>query len=299
MKKIYDAHLHFWDYQSGHWTWLDSDLPGADEMIGDYKNLKKDYLPGHFKCDIAGLDVDGCTFIQAFGYPNNPFLELKWAGLLKQKTTYPSKIISFIDLKRRDVVSELLLHAEVDGFCGVRNVLCHHEKPELCMIDDPGIFEHSQWRAGIKALSDNGYIFEAQIFDHQLPSLLSVAKTYPDLKIVIEHFAWPTQFSSDAFKLWQTRILPFVPLNNVIFKMSAFGCVFKRLNAVLIKPYFDFLIEHFGISRCIFGSNFPVDGLYFTYYELIDFCDKKLCVGFSAEEKNRIFYQNAKCLYGS
>lgn len=294
--KIYDAHIHFWDYQSGCWPWLEEELAGADRMIGNTAALKHDYFPRDFYEDSKKFEVENCTFVQAFGFPDNPLLELKWVSRLTAEARLSTKSISFIDL-RADVENELDCHREVPGFCGVRNVLCYDEKANLKMIDNPNIFNDKHWLRGIRQLEEAECIFETQIFSGQLPALINLARRYPRLKIVLEHFAWPLEFSKHAFALWKMNIAKLGRLPNVYAKISAIGCVFKRLDKMLIEPYFNSFIDSFGLDKCLFGSNFPVDKVFFGYDQLVDFVDDELCYQFSEQEKNQLFYLTAKNLY--
>jgi predicted TIM-barrel fold metal-dependent hydrolase len=55
-------------------------------------------------------------------------------------------------------------------------------------------------------------------------------------------------------------------------------------------------IEAFGVDRCLFASNWPVDKLYSTYGELIATFDV-LTRGFSDAERDRLFSGTAEHVY--
>lgn len=56
------------------------------------------------------------------------------------------------------------------------------------------------------------------------------------------------------------------------------------------------IIELFGAERVMFGSNFPVDGMFTTYRELVDGY-KQITRELSASEKHDFFYGTAQKLY--
>ena len=62
------------------------------------------------------------------------------------------------------------------------------------------------------------------------------------------------------------------------------------------KPWFYEAIELFGVERCMFESNFPVDKGSFDYGVMWN-AYKKITQEFSYDEKNKLFFQNAKYTY--
>jgi predicted TIM-barrel fold metal-dependent hydrolase len=55
-------------------------------------------------------------------------------------------------------------------------------------------------------------------------------------------------------------------------------------------------IDLFGVGRCMFASNFPVDGLRVGFDRMFrDF--KRMTTGFSAAERRMLFHDNAERFY--
>jgi len=53
--------------------------------------------------------------------------------------------------------------------------------------------------------------------------------------------------------------------------MSAFGIIEHVWNIDVIRPLVRRIVDVFGVERCFFGSNWPVDSLYgSSYATLID-----------------------------
>jgi len=55
-------------------------------------------------------------------------------------------------------------------------------------------------------------------------------------------------------------------------------------------------IETFGIDRCFFATNFPVDKL-FSSYEKVWKSYFEITQNFSEEENNKLFFKNAEKFY--
>ena len=55
-------------------------------------------------------------------------------------------------------------------------------------------------------------------------------------------------------------------------------------------------IEIFGTGRCMFASNFPVDGLRVSYARMFDDF-KRITAGLADDERQRVFHDNAAGFY--
>ena len=86
--------------------------------------------------------------------------------------------------------------------------------------------------------------------------------------------------------------------DNVAIKLSGFGERDSMWKIENIKPFINYSIEKFGVERCMFGSNFPVDKAfslktYFDYWDSYHTITSHL----SINEKDRLFYKNAEKYY--
>jgi len=63
-------------------------------------------------------------------------------------------------------------------------------------------------------------------------------------------------------------------------------------------PYFKHCVDKFGFDRCMFASNFPVDGISCSYTVLWNsFKIVASDYGWNEEQKNKLFHDNAKMVY--
>ena len=60
--------------------------------------------------------------------------------------------------------------------------------------------------------------------------------------------------------------------------------------------YYDLTIQQFGVDRCMFESNFPVDKVTCSYTVLWN-AFKRLVADYSADEKARLFHGTATRVY--
>ena len=96
---------------------------------------------------------------------------------------------------------------------------------------------------------------------------------------------------------------------NVLVKLGGLGmriCGFgwnERLTppgsaevAEAVAPYYLWCIEQFGIDRCMFESNFPVDRISYSYTVLWNAL-KRIAADFSPHERSALFHDNAVRAY--
>ena len=62
------------------------------------------------------------------------------------------------------------------------------------------------------------------------------------------------------------------------------------------RPYYEHTIEQFGVARCMFESNYPVDKVSCSYNTLWN-SFKRLTADYSADEKALLFHDTAARIY--
>lgn len=63
-----------------------------------------------------------------------------------------------------------------------------------------------------------------------------------------------------------------------------------------IRPFVLDALDAFGVERCMFASNFPVDKLFSSYDDLFD-AFKSITCHFSAAKRAALFHDNAARVY--
>ena len=84
--------------------------------------------------------------------------------------------------------------------------------------------------------------------------------------------------------------------DNICCKISGLGMADNNWTADSIRPYVLNCIETFGVERCFFGSNWPVDWLFSSYDDLVD-AYTEITAGFTRDEQLALFSKNAEALY--
>ena len=85
-------------------------------------------------------------------------------------------------------------------------------------------------------------------------------------------------------------------MDNIICKISGLGMSDHNWTIESITPYVETCLELFGISRTIFATNWPVDGLYSDYSKVIN-AYKEITKFLSLSEQEAFFYKNSENIY--
>ena len=83
---------------------------------------------------------------------------------------------------------------------------------------------------------------------------------------------------------------------NTAVKLSGFAMFDHHWNVESFRPYVLEAIDAFGTERCMFASNFPIDGLHSSYATLWS-AYAQIVSGASHAEQADLFAQNAERYY--
>jgi predicted TIM-barrel fold metal-dependent hydrolase len=71
---------------------------------------------------------------------------------------------------------------------------------------------------------------------------------------------------------------------------------FGSMSAAVLAPWLEYVIEAFGVDRCMFASNFPVDAMYGTFDELYT-SFSTVTDALDDESREMLFASNAERVY--
>jgi L-fuconolactonase len=83
---------------------------------------------------------------------------------------------------------------------------------------------------------------------------------------------------------------------RVSCKLSGLAMPFGSVSEEALKPWIEYALDAFGVNRCFFASNFPVDAPYGTFDELYG-TFSALTAHLGDEERDQLFAGNAERIY--
>lgn len=182
-------------------------------------------------------------------------------------------------------------------------------------VTGPDRFAGAGFREGFAALAPRNLSFEAWCYHPQIPQVTDLARAFPDTNIILNHFGGPIGVGpyqgheDEIYAAWKKNIADLSKSENVVAKL---GGINMELNGFgwherdrppgseelmqATRRYYEYAIECFGVERCMFESNFPVDMVTCSYNVLWN-SFKRLTAGYSAAEKRSLYHDTAARTY--
>lgn len=272
--KTIDSHQHFWHYNPDKHGWIN------DSMAV----IRRNFLPSDLQKVLKENSVNGCVTVQA----DQTEKETDFLLQLAEKNLFIYGIVGWVDLRAEDATERLAYYAQFKKIKGFRHVL-QSEEPEFML--------QPQFLQGIKALKEFGFTFDILIFPNRLANATQLVKLNPDQPFVIDHLAKP-YINKGLLDQWKHDIRGIATFKNVYCKLS--GMVteadYDNWRPSDLTPYIDVVVEAFGTSRIMFGSDWPVCLVAASYKQVLNVMQEYFSP-FSQTEKELFFAGNAAAFY--
>jgi predicted TIM-barrel fold metal-dependent hydrolase len=289
---IVDAHQHFWDPRFNYHPWL-CDEPPIPFRYGDYRSLRRPYLPADYFADAGAYRVVRTVYVETEWDPRDPIGEMRYVERVRRETAFPSVAVAQAWLDRDDVAS-VLEHLTVFPFArGVR----HKPRANRSSADTaPGGMTDARWRAGFARLAKHGFRLDLQTPWWHLHEAVQLARDFPGITIILNHTGLPADRSVEGIAAWRKAMATLAQCPNVMVKISGIGVPGQPWTVAANRDIVLTTIDLFGVERCMFASNFPVDGLCATFGEIFSGF-RAIVAGFTACDQRRLFHDNAIRIY--
>ena len=292
--RILDAHHHFWDLSANYLPWL-ADKP-VPFRYGNYDALKRNYLPDDYRADAAKYELVGSVFVETEWDPEDPLGEVAWVERLRAATGLPSVMVAQAWLDRADAADILATHGRTSFVRGIRHKPRAVSSPDKVEPGAPGSMGDPAWRRGYAQLAPNGLSFDLQTPWWHLREAADLAQAFPETQIILNHTGLPSDRSPEGLAGWRAALKLFAANSNVALKISGLGQAGRPWTVADNGPVVRDAIDIFGVGRCMFASNFPVDSLVADFATIYDgFAE--IVSGFSDEDKAALFVENARRIY--
>jgi predicted TIM-barrel fold metal-dependent hydrolase len=291
--KLIDAHFHLWDLDENSYPWLMG--RGHGTLIKDFSSLKKNYLVSDFLRDIGDLDVIAGVHIQAEHDYGDHVRETRWlqrAADSPGARGFPHAIVANADFASADVERVLEQHCEYANMRGLRYSL--HRRLGAAVPYDP--LRNPIWVRNFSLLRKYGLSFDMELLPGQADLAIDLIRANPDVQIVLCHAAMPLWRSADERSLWSVSVSRYAEHPNVAIKLSGFGVFNPEWNAAWIRPILSEVIDAFTPARCMFATNYPIEGLFKRYRDVWSAYFECLA-NFSADERELMCWRNAARFY--
>ncbi|WP_240436883.1 amidohydrolase family protein [Streptomyces sporangiiformans] len=274
-----DAHHHVWDLSVRDQDWI----TGCE-----LQPIRRNFTTADLEPEARAAGVDRTVLVQTVTVPE----ETPEFLALAEETELIGGVVGWTDLTRPDVTDELARLRELPGGAylrGIRHQVQGEPDPEWLLRPDV--------RRGLDAVARAGLVYDLVVVPHQLPACVKAAADHPGLTFVLDHLGKPP-IASGTPEPWAGAVRALAELPNTVCKLS--GMVTEADHATWsvddLRPYAATVLEAFGPSRLMFGSDWPVCTLAATYAEVLGAADA-LTAELSGSERAEIFAATATRVY--
>jgi L-fuconolactonase len=269
-----DTHLHFWDlatYQHQGW------LKGKPV-------LERSYLPPDVKPEFDACGVTSGVIVEAG--KDDHALNSWWLSLAEQYE-YIGAVVLGCSLEHENLSTWLDEYGQSPYFVGLRS-------------SPTGAPEN--WRTnaatqrGLTELSERNLSLDLLVGYQTFEAVAELAATYPTLRIILDHCANPPMREGNL-RAWATALEPLADYPNIHIKYSSLLLYsYPDTEEARLRGVTDLLFSRFGVSRMMWGSNWPVELMGGSYWDALT--AMKICAEpLTGEERHALFHENAARFY--
>ncbi|MEM1263800.1 MAG: amidohydrolase family protein [Pseudomonadota bacterium] len=293
MRSIVDAHHHLWDLTACNYPWLMA--RGVVRFFGDPTPIQKDYLVSDYRSDSAAYELAGSVHIQVGTTPSDAILETQWLQQSRASTGLPTAVVAFCALDEPDADAILDRHQRHTAVRGIRQIVGRSDA-EDAKTGSAALLTDATFQLRLGELGARGLSFDLQLTPRQVVAAVPVLAAASETPIALCHAGSPWDQSPAGLANWRAGLADLAALPNVVCKLSGFGMFNHGWTRDSIQPLIDACIEAFGVDRCMFGSNFPVDKLHASFERVYGAYEQTVAM-LSDAEQDQVFRANAARFY--
>ncbi|MDH0117118.1 amidohydrolase family protein [Rhizobium pusense] len=294
VKAIIDPHHHLWNLENYSYPWLCQPGDPVAPIAGSLRSIMKSYLLDDYKADSHKWNVVKDVHLDALSA--DVVAETRWLQGLRDATGKPNGFVAHADLESPDVDQVLAAHAEYKDTRGIRQILNWHPNPKYTFVERSDLLTDPNWLRGYKLLKKYDFSFDLQLYPHQMPAAAKVASDNPETTVILNHTGMPLERDENGLAQWRDGMRALARAPNMNAKISGLGMVMPDWTVETIKPFVLETIEIFGVDRCMFASNFPVDKIYASFDRIYE-AFFELASSLSDRDQQKLFHDNAQRIY--
>ena len=276
---LVDTHLHIWDTGRLRYPWL-ANVPvlNRNHSIEDYRHA------------CGSIAVAKMVFVQCECDFAQFQEEADWVTEVARTDPRIRGIVAWAPLEKGDAAEADVARLAANPLVkGIRRIIQFEPDMEFCLRPD--------FVRGVQRLARHGLSFDLCINHRQLANTLELVRQCPNVRFILDHIGKP-DIKVGRLDPWRAELREFARADNVVCKLS--GLVteadFAKWTTADLRPYFDHVVDCFGLSRVMFGGDWPVSAQATDYPRWVTTLDE-LLHGSSPDELHRVYVRNAESFY--
>ena len=292
--EVVDPHIHLWDTGRLGYRWLAN--PQVN-FSGDHRLLPQRHAVAEFLRAADGIKVLQSVHVEA--NPDDVVGEVQWLQSLADDPVnlgHPHGIVAGAHLEAPDAAGILERLSAYPNLRGIRQILNRHPDPRYNYVGRDYLLEPT-WRNNLAAIGRYGWSFDLQLYPAQAPAAIEVIAAHPEMIFIVNHAGMVVDHTdAGARQEWVAALRALARYPNVALKISGLVMFDHHWSIDSVRPRVLAALDCFGAGRCMFASNFPIDGLHASYAGLWH-AYASILQGASDAERAALFCGNARRYY--
>ncbi|CAG6396812.1 amidohydrolase family protein [Streptomyces cocklensis] len=270
-----DAHHHLWDLTRRPQPWLTG--PELDPIARSFALAELEPL-------LAEHGIDATVVVQSSSSLDET---RELLALAAESGGRIAGVVGWADLT--DPALADVLASLTGPLVGIRHQV--QDEP------DPWWLARAAVRRGLATVAAAGLTYDLLVTPRELPAALETAAALPDLRFVLDHAAKP-HIASGGWEPWAAQIAALAALPNVTCKLSGLvtEATWSGWEPADLLPYARHVLDVFGPSRVLFGSDWPVCTLAASYGEVLALAEAA-SADLSPSDRSSLFGETASRVY--
>lgn len=280
--RVVDPHVHLWDPANTDWYPY---LSGRQQLdLGDVAGMARRFDVPTYLAESTGWNVQKLVNVAAATGAHS-IEETLEVDRQADVDGHPAAIVGGVSPTKSvaEAIGQIDQQMAASRFRGVRPM---------------GAFEDPLPTGDVlRALQERRLLFELMAHPDRLQSAARGLARFDELVVVVEHAGWPRSDAPDEFAAWKVGIEALAGLGDrVVCKLSGLTMPLGSMTVDAFAPWVEHAIETFGVDRCMFASNFPVDGMHGSFDDLYS-TFAALVAGLDDPSRQKLFAANAERVY--
>jgi predicted TIM-barrel fold metal-dependent hydrolase len=286
---VVDTHVHLWNlaHPTLRWNWVDTE--DDHPVLGDIDPIKMPaFEMQHLWAEARFAGVAGFVHVQAAIGSRDPVDETRWLTEMAGEHPRLQAIVGHVDLGAADAAEMIERHLESPLFRGVRDFAV---EPYLASgTVDPTVEE------SLACLARQQLVLDMDCEHPNMAAARAMAERHPDLVVVLEHIGFPRSRDPEYAAAWRLAVTDLASAPNVVCKLSGVAMTDRLFTRDSLAPWIRHCLETFGPSRCMVGTNWPLDRMCSSYDAIMSLY-RDFAGELSEEESRQVLAGTAQRVY--
>jgi L-fuconolactonase len=271
---LIDAHQHFWKFDPVRDSWINESM----------QVLRRDFLPDDLTPLLKENQIEGSVAVQADQSEDETLFLL---GHAKKNSTVKG-VVGWVDLRSKNLEERLSFFSQYSLLKGFRHIV---------QGQPMGFLNDASFRKGVQSLSEYDFTYDLLIYQNQLPEAVDFVSSLRNVRVVLDHLAKPLIADGEITE-WKKNIRRLASMGDIHCKLSGMVTEAKWSQWTYedFVPYLDVVMEAFGPSRLMYGSDWPVCLLSASYRQQFEIVLKYISK-LSQGEQDKIMGRNTINFY--